>query len=496
MAGGMVVAASELVSPNVLFILLLCLLVYSFVFNRSRFATASVFLVVALVAACCFIVSAPNISPASINRMKDQLPLRDTSLIGRVSGFPEFRAYRSGDNGIWNFPLRCKRIQTSADWKNARGEVDVSIAGNASVQPVQYGQQIRVQGTFGKRLFPGGNQIELKIYSGNNLEILNHPKGISLFAWGRKLRDAGTVRLEVNIAGLSEQESVLKALVLGNRDEISRDILDRFRRTGTFHIFAISGLHVGIVGLLLLIILKTAGVPRDWFGLYLLPILALYVISTGMKSSALRALTMAGVFMLAPLFRRKPDVPSSVAFAAIVLLLFRPLEIQSAGFLFSFTVVAFIVMVYSVIPATIKQGGWIRSYSMGLIITSLAANLGSIPLSALYFGTFSPIALLGNLIVVPLTFLIVLSGWLAILVPFTTEIFTHAALFFVSLLLGSVTWLDALPGSSWQVNPPSLASVVLWYGSLIYLFTHATSRSQRVSAMAVAGSAVLLALLS
>ncbi len=272
--------------------------------------------------------------------------------------------------------------------------------------------------------------------------------------------------------------------------------MDVFRRTGSLHIFAISGLHVGIVGLLLVILLKSVGVPRDWFGVCLLPLLFMYVAATGMKASALRAMVMAGVFLLSPLFRRKPDIPNSVAFAAILLLLLNPEELQSAGFVFSFVVVVFIVMIFAAVPTHLLRGGWVRSYAVSLVITSFSASLASLPMTVFYFGRFSPIALLGNLAVVPLTFCIVLAGWLSVLIPAASSVFNHAALVFIDLMLHSVVWLDQLPGSSFVVDRPPLLAVGLWYVSLIYLFVHASSSRQRCCAFAGAGGAVLWAILA
>jgi competence protein ComEC len=260
------------------------------------------------------------------------------------------------------------------------------------------------------------------------------------------------------------------------------------------HIFAISGLHVGIVGILLTIALKVLGVPRDRFAFWLLPLLVTYVVSTGMKASALRALSMAAVFILAPLFRRRPDVPTSIAVAAMILLFIDPMNILSPGFIFSFGVVISIVMVYSIVPEAWLQGGWIRNYTVSLVLTSLAASLVAIPLSALYFGTFCPISLVGNLLVVPLTFCIVLCGCLSLVSPWVNAVFNHAALIFIDLLLGSVSALDRIPYSSTRVDMPPVIALLLWFGGLIYLFTHATSALQRRYGITSMVCAVLLVL--
>lgn len=490
----MALAASSLVSIEVFFFLALLFLVLSVVFRRNRYSIPLVFSVVIMVSACRFMVALPAVSNASVNQFGAGAPITNAGVVGRVSGYPHFYPYRSGKLGMWTFPLRCEGIQVSNVWKKRRGEIDVCVVGAESNRPICFGERLLLRGELRRRIYPGGNWVEIEVCS-DDYSVLSVPSRFSIIAWGYRLRESVASRLEAGIESLSVQKAVLKALVLGYRRQVPLETLDQFRRTGSLHIFAISGLHVGIVGLLLAIILKAIGIPRDWFGIWLLPLLFLYVLSTGMKSSALRALTMAGVFVLAPMFRRRPDIPTSVAFAVIVLLFFQPLELTAAGFVFSFVVVAGIVMGFSALPDQVLNGGWIRNYSVSLVVTSFAASLASIPLAALFFGTFSPIALLGNLVVVPLTFFIVLSGWLSILLPFASSVFNYAAVVLINLLLGIVGWLDQFPYACFEVNPPPLVAVILWYGSLIYLFTHASCRTHRLYAIAGTFFAILWAVL-
>jgi len=247
-------------------------------------------------------------------------------------------------------------------------------------------------------------------------------------------------------------------------------------------------------------VLKTIGIPRDRWGLLLLPLLLGYVMATGMKSSALRALAMAAVYFLSPLFRRKPDIPVSIAFAAILLLFFRPLEILSAGFIFSFTVVSFIVMVFAVVPKDFifRGAGWvraIRAYVASLGITSVAAFIASVPVTALFFGSFTTISLVANLIVVPLTFCIVLSGWLSILVPAASGIFNYAALVFINGLLGTTSVLAGLPGAHMHVPPPPLTALLFWYCGWIHLLVHARTTRQRTASFVLISLSIVLTLL-
>jgi len=473
----------------------LYLLILAFAFIRYPISTPLTLFVVAMVAACRMLMTA-GVSDASILQRADMLPELGVELVGRIADVPEYHPPETGERGTWVFALRCEAVRESDGWRRQRGEIDVRLVRFEPWPAFQSGQRLRLMGQLYKNDFHRDNRIGLKVVDARDCEVLSDASRVSLMAWGRLWREKAARNLEEGIDDRPVQAAVLKALVLGCRNEIPDDTMDVFRRTGALHIFAISGLHVGIVGLLLVIVLKSVGVPRDWFGVCLLPLLFAYVAATGMKASALRAMVMAGVFLLAPLFRRKPDIPNSVAFAAILLLALNPGELQSAGFIFSFVVVVFIVMVFAAVPAHLLRGGWLRSYGLSLVITSLAASLASMPMTAFYFGRFSPIALLGNLAVVPLTFCIVLTGWLSVLMPAVSSVFNHAALVFIDLMLQSVSWLDQLPGSSFAVDPPPYLAVGLWYGGLIYLFVHASSSRQRCCGLAVAGSAVLWTVLA
>ena len=492
---GMLAASLGIIPVELFLFLSLFLLLAALLIPRIRRSSPVVFAVVASTAAVWFMVFAGDLSRKSIHRLAEDPPKTKVPLIGRICSFPEFHPYASGSRGTWCFEVASEGICISNVWKTCDGRVPVRLPAASDSPPAAYGQKVLLHGRLKKPLFPGRSGLELDLDPGARLRDLSAPSRLSPSVITRAWRDSVEKNLEEGIEGRGIQQAVLKALVLGVRGGIPPEVTAIFRRTGSVHIFAISGLHVGIVGLLLMLLLKSFGIPRDAAGLFLVPLLFAYVVSTGMKPSALRALTMAAVFLLAPLFRRKPDIPSSVAAAALLLLVLRPAELCSAGFVFSFLVVIFIVMVFSVVPErVVQQGGVVRTYVVSLVITALAAGLASLPLTALYFGTFSPVALVGNLMVVPLTFFIVLSGWLSILVPAAAAIFNHAALVFIDLLLLCVGWLDRIPGSCRTVPPPPMYAVVLWYASWIVLFTHARNVRQRALALAGAGCAVLLAL--
>ena len=468
----------------------LLVLVCSFFLRKLRGGAVWVLLSVVFVSAANFSVSDFLKKNQSIEIRGDELPRSRTEVVGLVLGEPRFLPYKKGKKGMWIFPVKLEGEWRSGKWIRVSGWLDVRVMGGLPDLPsAQFEQRVWLRGELQKSYYEG-RPLRFKAYAGDCCVPLSPPK-LSFIAGCRTWRKNVAKRLSDGMEGHLSQLAVLRALVLGYRNEIPKETYACFRRTGLLHIFAISGLHVGLVGALLVIVLKSLGISRVWFGVWLLPLLFAYVVATGMKDSALRAVIMAGVFLLAPLFRSRPDVPSSIAFAGVLLLLIDPHAIESIGFIFSFTIVAFIVMVYSKIPERWGFGNRARIYVVSLLITSLAAGLGSIPVTAYYFGRVSSVALLGNLFVVPLTFCILISGWLSVLLPVASSIFNHASLVFIDLMLGGIRWIDSLPGSSFDVNPPSFEALALWYGGLLYLFTHATCRRQFVSGFFVFGAGVL-----
>jgi ComEC/Rec2-related protein len=311
----------------------------------------------------------------------------------------------------------------------------------------------------------------------------------SIRTWLHALRERAGQALENGSRRFPQRISLLKALLLGERQGLPDPWRRMFSRTGTLHIFAISGLHVGLVASILIAILKLCGVSRPRWGMFLIPLLLLYVATTGMKASALRAFTMAAVYFSAPLFRRKPDPVSAIALAAIILLLIRPSQLADPGFLLSFTVVSGIVMVHRFVTrlqrgfhapwwtsplASLHAGHPARALvrTVGVMaLTSAAAWLFAFPLSAYFFNTLSPVAIIGNLLLVPFTFLIVLAGFLAIsftaVFPAFTELLNEANELLVGGLIQVVEWLISLPRAYWFVRSPSWSILAIWYGGLV-----------------------------
>jgi len=298
-------------------------------------------------------------------------------------------------------------------------------------------------------------------------------------------RRAAARRLAVGIEDEPETVAVIRALMLGYRAGMDREIADLFALTGTLHIFAISGLHVAILAGLLTTAMSALRVSRPLWGIFLAPLLAAYVVSTGASPSALRALAMACIYWAAPLAHRKPDGASALAAAAVIIPAAAPAQVADPGFILSFTAVLGMIALYPALdrslpgrlePDPLAPAGppshadrWRAALRQlrDLAILSLAAWLVSVPLIAWYFGRVSFAGLPANLFVVPGSFLVLVGGCMSLLAGLAHDwfaaVFNSANLGLVGGMVGIVRWFASLPGAWTEVARPSPTWIAAWY---------------------------------
>ncbi len=298
-------------------------------------------------------------------------------------------------------------------------------------------------------------------------------------------RAAGSDLLGLGVEDFPLSVSITRALLLGYRSGVPSDVRSLFAETGTLHVFAISGLHVGIVAGIIIFLLRAARVSRIHWFFVLAPCLGIYIVLTGANPSAIRAGIMALAYFGAYLVGRKGDVLSALALSALVILVISPGQIMMPGFIFSFAVVGGLLSIYPFFNAAVRrytdpdplrleaERWWKRiprvcsGYALALAGLSVSAWLVSAPLTAIFFERVSPVALLGNLFVAPLTFLIVLTASLSVVCGSVAgsigSIFNHANVAFTSLLLWIIGSVRDLPMATLKVARPSVWMVALWY---------------------------------
>src|SRR5882724_223740 len=305
--------------------------------------------------------------------------------------------------------------------------------------------------------------------------LVRHSGGNAIMRAAQKSRTWMQNALCRGLEDAPDVQDFLSGIVLGQRHQTPEDIEEPFQQTGTLHLFAVAGLHVGIVAALLWMLATVARLSHRWAAAFIIPLLLFYAAVTGLHISSVRAAVMSSILLGGFFFDRKGFVFNSLAAAAVFLLCWDTNELFSTGFQLSFAVVGAIVLFADplsgllhrwsapdpFLPRTLGRGPqrWIHASFDWLCrgsSVSLAAWAGSLPLVLWYFYIVTPISLLANLLVVPIAFFILATALLSLvstpLLPGLAVIFNNANWSLARLVLGIVQILAHVPGGHFYIG--------------------------------------------
>lgn len=324
-----------------------------------------------------------------------------------------------------------------------------------------YGRYLRLQGIIGSGYA-----------SSANFRILSPAGRIPLHLLPRYIQHRLALRLR-SLGFQPREESVLEALLLGYKEDLAPETKRAFQASGAAHVLAVSGLHTGIIYSILWTLLTLGGRRKPLYeergkriALSIIILLGLWTYSliTGFCPSVVRAAIMASVFQLGYMCYRPVNARNSVAAAAVLILLFSPRSLFSASMQLSFAAVVAILWAIKIIDY--------RHPITDFVLVSLAAWLGTLPLTLYYFGQMSNYFLLTGMAVIPLAWCAVVGGIACLLfgsVPWLGEIVTTLTQW-VTWLMNTITaWVESLPGAVTRlsITPPMVA---LLYGAILCLF--------------------------
>ena len=240
----------------------------------------------------------------------------------------------------------------------------------------------------------------LYVYNVKDLNILNqHYERIQSTIFNtRKAIDNEITKLQQPQAA-----GFLRGQLLADRSNIDYNAVVEFINSGVVHILAVSGLNVGFIVLIILIVLGRFNVYLR-STLMILGIIA-FLLLTDSQASIVRAVIMSILVIAGFLTNRSTNIYNSLAVSALIILLFDPSQLFDPGFQLSYSAVLSIACIYPVFQRTIHESGlklkWIK-YLLLFIGISLSAQLGTIPFTLFYFGKLSMVSLFTNLLVIPL----------------------------------------------------------------------------------------------
>lgn len=251
----------------------------------------------------------------------------------------------------------------------------------------------------------------------------------TLTSWRQFLRQAMTSGLDPD----SRPSQLIRAVVLGERPPNTSTMVDDFRRSGTLHVFAVSGLHVGMVGTICACLLWFLRVPRWMLITGIILAMAAYSGITGLRPPSVRAVIMASVFLTGFLIKRKPSLINSLAASAIIVCIWDGHQLFTPGFQLSYGVLLTLALATTLWIRVLKPMAEIDPFMPRLLLNpwqerllafrrwlrnslavSLAAWMGSAPLIWIHFGIITPIAIIAGIPLMLMVFMVLALAMLGV----------------------------------------------------------------------------------
>ncbi len=311
----------------------------------------------------------------------------------------------------------------------------------------------------------------------------SRPAGFSIVSFALRVREK-LLRIFLDTGLKGREFAVASALLFGYTDEIDSELYADFSATGTIHILSVSGMHVGVIFLFLEKFLGFMTRFRQGNKLrsgLILVIIWFYAMLTGLSPAVLRAAAMLSFIIAGKSLKRNPEIFNILAASAIALLAVNPVLVLDIGFELSYLAVTGIVLFYKPVYDLYVTSQWLADKLWSLAAVSIAAQLATTPLSLYYFHRFPNYFMLANMVVVPLSTLIIYGGILLLAfspIPYLSSLLATGFSFLVNLMNALVHIIGNLPGAVSDGIRTSGIESILMYGVLIALFLFFMKKSR------------------
>lgn len=412
---------------------------------------------------------------------------RPTSVEGVVWSEPTVFDSGRGPSG-GTFWLKVDRIDPIAPvagqlclarWEGAAPAYGDRVRMRGSVEPIDAPKNPG-QFDIGRWLARRGVHFAVVANSGRECEIVGHDQGEMLRHFAIRARVWIKERLDFGLPPDPATSSLISSMLLGMRGETPPDLKELFQKTGTLHLFAVSGLNIGMLAVIALYVLKPFGIGRRSGVFVIVPFLITYGVVVGMSASCARATFVGVFFFLASLWEREAVPLNSMAGAALAILAVDTNELFNPGFQLSFALVLVIVGFSKRIQTPMERwaqpdeflprrlwswkhraGMTVAATVAGTLAVGIASWLGSMPFMWGYFHLLSPIALIANIVAVPLAFLILGFGIMSIATGVISAsaictIVNHANWQCAQWLVGWVGWTAQFSSGHHYVEWPEM----------------------------------------
>ncbi|MBT8245586.1 MAG: ComEC family competence protein [Winogradskyella sp.] len=333
---------------------------------------------------------------------------------------------------------------------------------------------------------------QLYIKTGVFISVKTESKSLMSYA------DSFRTKVNKNLTGAGFNDdvlSIINALLLGQRQDINPEIYNNYVDAGTIHILAVSGLHVGIIFLILTQIFKP--LHRIKHGKHIIkPVLIIimlwsFAFVAGLSPSVTRAVTMFSIITCAQFLRRPTNIYNTLTISAFLMLLFNPIYLFDVGFKMSYLAVLAIVSIQPLLYKLWQPSNLIIDKTWQIFTVTLAAQLGVAPISLFYFHQFPGLFFISNLVIIPLLGLILGFGILVItlsLLNILPPILVTIYSFIIESLNSFISWIAQFENFLLRDIPFSIFHVITSYLIIVsgfYLWKTRTFKSVVFSLLSI-----------
>ncbi len=325
----------------------------------------------------------------------------------------------------WKGEITVQLVRTDHGWRKRIGKVMFYAEKKHFAKPFTYGDVLLVTGAptlvpgplnpheFDYRKYLEYRQIHHQhFFREGNVHLIDHRAPDQLLNHAISARVWADKVLQHYIPGKREQ-ALASALVLGVTEGLDNELMNAYAATGAMHVLSVSGLHVGIVYGLLLLLFKPFHRFKStkWVLLGVsLTILWAYAFITGISASVLRAVTMFSFAAIAKPWNHRTNIYNILAASAFCLLVYDPFMIMSVGFQLSYLAVTGIVAMQPGLYRLWEPKYWVWDEIWKVAAVSIAAQLATVSIGLFYFHQFPNYFLITNMIVIPGSFIVLILG--------------------------------------------------------------------------------------
>ncbi|WP_162052670.1 ComEC/Rec2 family competence protein [Pontibacter pamirensis] len=328
--------------------------------------------------------------------------------------------------GYQSTVVRVQQVQVNGEWQQAEGYVQLSIPHDSEkAYELNYGDVLLVKGAPQEVVPPGNpNQFDYRQYLANkgiyHRHYLQAFQAQKIAAAPSNPLLAASMHLRRNLDQLLRERvearreyAISSALILGVKDELDNSIRSAYASTGTMHVLAVSGLHVGLIYVVLVWLFSFMAPTVRQRALQAVLILALlwtYAFLTGLSPSVLRAVVMFSFVTVGTAIKRQTNIYNTIAIAAAALLMLNPYNLKEVGFQLSFLAVLGIVYLQPKLYQLLEVNNWLLDKVWMYFTVAVAAQVATLPLGLFYFHQFPVYFWFANLVVVPAAMFALYTG--------------------------------------------------------------------------------------